>query len=415
MTADSSAAHFNFWPDARHHVGLADELLSVRLGQLSRLAGTAARLWPGDPDSLVGLLSRLPELGHLECATLADDPFLHASFTGLVAALRAKDTVAAQRSLARLVPVLLVPAAAILDKPIELRVGPGGRLGLTAIGPRLRLPHDLVGQAVRFYSGDNGDLVWEIDARHHGVVVPGTPGCGSVPLLPGTRATGFDCDDERLKGMLSELGANPDSFAVETVTPAQTTPQLRQEMEACFERLGACWPEMRQEIESCVRLIVPVRSQQNSSFSNTAWQGAVFLRDDFADPLFLIERIVHESSHVRLNVVMVFEALHEHPWDDRVESPFRAGPRPVTGLVHGALVFTRAAEAVIRVSRDSPLEQLGAARAVELLQKVGNALATLRSAVRLTTTGEMLIAEIETEYKELLSQCRNASAIKSSL
>jgi HEXXH motif-containing protein len=209
--------------------------------------------------------------------------------------------------------------------------------------------------------------------------------------------------------MLAELGADPTGFAVETVVPADATPRLRRSLEACFEQLAVGWPAMRAEIESSVRLIVPVRTNRITAFSNTAWQGAVFLRDDFDDPLFLVERLVHESSHLRLNAVMAFAALHEHAWDDRVESPFRAGPRPVSGLMHGALVFTRAAEALLRVSRDSPQEQRGAARALALLIKVRDALVPLRSAVRLTECGKRLVSEIDTACTELMNEYSGVS------
>ncbi|PXX58772.1 HEXXH motif-containing protein [Nocardia tenerifensis] len=396
-----------FRPSADNHAEVADLLVALRLRQLATLAGISRRLWPESPGAVADVLARLPELAAPQRVLLANDPFFHASFTGLVAALRGHDHAAARRSLARLIPTLLRPAARLLTGPIALEIGPGGTLGLNASGLRLRLGADAAGQTVLIGAAD-GVLEWRLDRLRRGTIAPGRPGCRSTELVAGTRATAFDGEDERLPQMLVEIGSDPSGFATETVAPATPTVAMREQLAGCFDRLGRCWPEARAEIEAAVRLIVPMRSERTSAFSNTAWQGAIFLRDDFADPLFLIERLVHESSHVRLNAVMVFSPLHHHAWDDRVDSPFRAGPRPVTGLIHGAFVFTRAAEALLRVARDTPAEHRAAAQAGALLDKVENALATVRSAVRLTAHGERLTGEIAAAHAALLEQCGDA-------
>ncbi|MFI6172492.1 aKG-HExxH-type peptide beta-hydroxylase [Nocardia sp. NPDC051052] len=395
-------------PDAANHAAIADHLVSLRLRQLAKLADLSRRLWPESPAALADLLTRLPEMPGPQRGVLADDPFFYASFTGLVAALRINDRPAARRSLARLVPTLLLPAAGLISAPIAVEVGAGGALGLHAAGPRLSLGPDAAGHTVMISADAGGLLGWRLDRERQGTIAAGLPGCHGSALVAGTRATSFDGDDERLPAMLIEIGADPSGFATETVAPVTPTSKMREQLAACFERLGARWPEIRAEIEESVRLIVPIRSRRTSAFSNTAWQGAVFLRDDFADPLFLVERLVHESSHIRLNAAMVFSPLHHHAWDDRVDSPFRAGPRPVTGLIHGAFVFTRAAEALLRVSVETPSAHRGAAQARALLDKVSNALATVRSAVRLTDHGECLIGEISAAHAALLEQCGDA-------
>lgn len=165
---------------------------------------------------------------------------------------------------------------------------------------------------------------------------------------------------------------------------------------------------MYEEITTSVSLVVPIRSSRTAAFSNTAWQGAVFLRDDFSDPLFLVERLVHEASHLHLNAVMARTPLHTHAWDDHVESPFRNGPRPVTGLLHGVFVFTRAAEALLRTSAGTPDAERGARQARALVDKVSVAMTTVRSSVRLTEAGRHLIDDTERAHDAVRARCGTA-------
>jgi HEXXH motif-containing protein len=97
---------------------------------------------------------------------------------------------------------------------------------------------------------------------------------------------------------------------------------------------------------------------------------------------------------------MAVERLHEHSWDDRVQSPFRAGPRPVTGLYHGAFVVTRAAAAMDRIVRatDDPAFR---ARTPVPLRQVDEALRTIHVQVELTSSGRQLIDHIERVHADL--------------
>jgi HEXXH motif-containing protein len=134
------------------------------------------------------------------------------------------------------------------------------------------------------------------------------------------------------------------------------------------------------------------------AFTNTSWQGGVFLRADFTTAWFLLERLVHESSHLRLNVIMACEKVHYANPEERVPSPFRAGPRPVNGLYHGAFVFTRSAEVLARLY-ESTRDQAVAHRIRELRLKVQASFEIIDRYVLLTPFGRTLLDDIYKAFK----------------
>jgi HEXXH motif-containing protein len=380
---------FSFNPDPVHHTETMQAILTLRLAQIGRLAGIAGRLRGPDASQVVNLLERLPELEDSGRRRLVRDAYFHASFTGLVAALRGADAPAAHRHLERLLAAALPAAAALGVGPLILHAGPRGTLGFGACDPRLDVGGDCTELTVR--SAGDGVLHWTAANDRRGTY--------QVPEVPAGVA--LDGGDERLQPMLEELARDPASFSTECVRPVAATGELVDRFQGAMDRLATCWPAMYGEICANVGLAVPISAERTAAFSNTAWQGAIFLRDDFSDPLFLTERIVHESSHLRLNAVMVRTQMHEHRWDERVTSPFRSGPRPITGLLHGAFVFTRAALALVHTTAGTSDEERGAAQALTLTNKVASALEVLSSAVRLTEPGRKLVAEIGQVCAEL--------------
>ncbi|MGW4792446.1 aKG-HExxH-type peptide beta-hydroxylase [Nonomuraea sp. NPDC004297] len=384
-----------FAPDAGQHRRVMDEIVRLRLTQLRRLADLLRRHRLPHATGAAALLERIPELPTAGRQALGREPVFHAAFTGLVTALRAGDFQAAARSLERLLGSVLIPAAALLEEPITLTAGPRGTVCFGSLGEPLLLDSTPDGTPVQFHHAGDGLLGWR--AHGAGGIVPSS-GSGPEDVVFGGRA-------ELLAPMLTELAQDPGSFSIESVRPIPVTADARGRFGNALASLRATWPELHEEMVATVSLVTPIASRQTAAFSNTAWQGAVFLRGDFADPLFLIERMAHEAGHLRLNAFGVLVPLHEHAWDERVDSPFRTGPRPVTGLLHGAFVFTRAASALLHVTRETPEATQGAAQARALIDKVSTALATLTASVRLTPAGRSLVAEIASERDRVSAAC----------
>ena len=184
------------------------------------------------------------------------------------------------------------------------------------------------------------------------------------------------------------------------VSPAEIDPASLATLQESLALLGRAWPEMLAELQEYVHLIVPFRSETKGASTNTSWPGTIFLNTTLQSHAYNIERLVHESSHLRLNIVMNEETLHYHSWDDVVPSPFRKGPRPVSGLYHGAFVVTRSASAldkVFQLTGDAAYRQ----RIGLMINQVEQALETLNTQVRLSPAGQALLDEITHEIRML--------------
>lgn len=283
----------------------------------------------------------------------------------------------------------------------ELRIpGSGGRLDVSDLTSGVRLSASITGDTLlisdassvlefglaRFRADPRG--VWNGEGR----------ACAEVP------GTTIDVDnsDPWIADFLAEENATKPSpgRSRDDMRLAALTGQDLRHLATSLELLAIAWPQMHREVLDYVRLIVPFSSAVRAAFTNTAWQGAVFLRATMDDPVANLERIVHETSHLRLNVLMTQRQLHEHGWNDLVQSPFRAGQRPVTGLYHGAVVVTRAATALSRVHHVTG-KPAYAARVPVLLAQVVVALETLFRDVRLTADGIAVLEEARQQVSEL--------------
>ena len=119
------------------------------------------------------------------------------------------------------------------------------------------------------------------------------------------------------------------------------------------------------------------------------------------DEISVGDLLVHESSHVRLELMRQFDPL----WEDREpekrhESPWRQDPRPLWGLILGVHAFLNVAQYYQRVSK-----YLGSNEHAEMLferqkEKVTTAWKRAKPFVRPTPLGEHFFTELE---KEVLS------------
>jgi HEXXH motif-containing protein len=296
----------------------------------------------------------------------------------------------------------------LASRPLRVSVDRRGEIRFPGSPRHIRVPA-LAGAAVEVMVNGN---VLRLAAPGATIDVPLDELTGTLPPRPGSVVF----EQLRLRGTAIEVDASDaateDFFRylneTEPLPPGQPG-QLRaatvsadvlDELLADLDQLASAWPEMRTEVEQYVRLLVPIADPARKAFSNTSWQGAVFLRADFDDPVHNVERIVHETSHLRLNLVMDRVRLHNHPPADTVSSPFRPGPRPVDGLYHGAFVFTRVAMAMDRIAVAGG-DPGFAERVPHLLSQVRQAFAIIAQSVRLTGEGRRLLAEVEAVATEI--------------
>lgn len=159
----------------------------------------------------------------------------------------------------------------------------------------------------------------------------------------------------------------------------------------------AC-PGTRAEIEALVVQIAPFASSWRRAFTNTSWQGLIFLNADMSDKVALVDRLIHETSHLRLNAIQTVAPLHSWPRGKTLQSPFRSGPRPLDGVYHGIFVFSRVCrvlEQVARVTGDADfLVPINGMRA-----QIQSGLDALISLGGSTSVGRRLIEEVSLEQE----------------
>jgi HEXXH motif-containing protein len=203
-----------------------------------------------------------------------------------------------------------------------------------------------------------------------------------------------DHDDPWITEYLESANANTQAQGGRGDVAAARVDRAESEaIRGTLDHLAEVWPAMRGEFDAIVRRIVPFESSETGAFSNSALDGVLFLRTDLADQLTAMERVVHETSHLRLNAVFALQPVHEHTRGERVHSPYREQMRPVDGLCHGAFVFARVAELLARAYRRTG-ERCYSTRLGQVLQLQTEALDIIDRQVRLTAVGQRLIADV---------------------
>jgi HEXXH motif-containing protein len=203
-----------------------------------------------------------------------------------------------------------------------------------------------------------------------------------------------DHDDPWITEYLESANANTRAQGGRgDVAAARVDSAKSEAIRGTLDHLAEVWPAMRGEFDVIVRRIVLFDSSETGAFSNSALDGLLFLRTDLADRLTAMERVVHETSHLRLNALFALEPMHEHAPGEWVHSPYRDQMRPVDGLCHGAFVFARVAELMARAHRRTG-EPCYATRLDQVLQLQIDALDIIDRQVRLTAVGQRLIADV---------------------
>jgi HEXXH motif-containing protein len=148
---------------------------------------------------------------------------------------------------------------------------------------------------------------------------------------------------------------------------------------------------MAQAINALVREVVWYETAYGPR-SGTLIQayGAVFLAGGRTVASALAD-LVHEATHLEVVARLALEPTLRNP-DDRDASPYRQRPRPLTRVLHVAMVATRGVEAFDRCLDALPPRQRdqGAAIREEFADSRTAALASLRRSARWTAVGERL-------------------------
>jgi HEXXH motif-containing protein len=202
-----------------------------------------------------------------------------------------------------------------------------------------------------------------------------------------------DSSDIRVRRFFDSLNERGD--CLEPIRPRDANATEASALRRALTLVAGIWPEMHGEMRRYIRLIVPFAGRLSASFTDTTWHATVFLGNAAGSDVALLDRLVHEASHLRLNVVMASRRLHDHNPGTQLLSPFRDESRPVDGIVHGVFVFARVHQVLTRAATATSdsgfLASVGDIRAKALA-----GIDVLRRDGRLTDIGAGMIDAAET-------------------
>ncbi len=161
-------------------------------------------------------------------------------------------------------------------------------------------------------------------------------------------------------------------------------------------------PAFFDELHGLLRMIVLGSPTSAPAFDGVStffvWGGTLLNAELSRSAIWMIDLLVHESSHVLLFGLSADAPLTRNSGHERYASPLRSDTRPIDGIFHACFVSTRIHLAMRRLLESGALSAEEASEASARLQHSGNAagesLAVLEERAELTARGEQIIGEL---------------------
>lgn len=174
-------------------------------------------------------------------------------------------------------------------------------------------------------------------------------------------------------------------------------------------------PGFFRSMERCLSCIVPMRPPERGvpSSSTNSVPGAVCITAT-SDSALVAEQLTHEVSHAHLFALQEDEPLlapdaHGDGWGTPLSySPWRDDPRPLNGLLHGAVVFSRVAWLHARLADRLPTSRR---RLAAIGPQVRAALELLSQHATMTPAGMRLLRGLAESERMLSSLCPEWSGV----
>ncbi len=169
------------------------------------------------------------------------------------------------------------------------------------------------------------------------------------------------------------------------------------EIAACEAALGLLEevdPALAGEFREYVNRVKLFAGHGYLGFSSPAAFGAIFIRIPDANPLeHFLEHLVHELSHLCLNVLMAHDPLLRNPTDPG-PAPLRANARPLYQILHATFVLSRNIRVTRRVVERHP--ELGYEAALRNFEeKHLEGFRTVQALAEFTEPGRRLFQSLE--------------------
>ncbi len=179
--------------------------------------------------------------------------------------------------------------------------------------------------------------------------------------------------------------------------PPDAYARLRDTLRGAWALVESRYPDYLPTLRHCLRSVVPLAAPGPGSISATAHSAfgaiATSLQDNAPG---LAHLLIHEAQHSKLGALLDLVDLVD-PADTSVHhAPWRADPRPLTALLHGAYAHTGVAD-FWRVHRRHVTGEAGRVARFEFaywLEQTQRAVETLARAEGLTEHGTRLVAHL---------------------
>jgi HEXXH motif-containing protein len=165
--------------------------------------------------------------------------------------------------------------------------------------------------------------------------------------------------------------------------------------------IKTCWPEMHEELARTVQCLVPIKAASAIGAADLCSHGTVFMNiRRFSAPTKLAEELIHEASHVRLNMLMAPADVVLNDPTERFASPLRRDARPMFGVFHQVFVLSRILEFYRRVARVDPRQ---ARHVSAVAHQLADGLMIVRRHGRLSAVGQELLHSMSRQCESALS------------
>jgi len=166
----------------------------------------------------------------------------------------------------------------------------------------------------------------------------------------------------------------------------------RDRMTRALELIAEHAPVRHRELAAGLRAITPLAAGAHgrSATHRYAFGGLATALPGTAEEL--AATLIHEFQHSKLNAMMDVVRLYEPCTPERYFAPWRADPRPIGGLLHGAYAFAAVGEFWDAIRTVPAMERQATIHAARFRGEVVRALRELRGAPALTTTGRGFVA-----------------------
>ncbi len=165
--------------------------------------------------------------------------------------------------------------------------------------------------------------------------------------------------------------------------------------------LAIWWPDGHSLATLLIKEIYLVDSPHLLSATMPRFHGAILLspKSDWGVAHF-IEALVHEASHLELNVRRMVEPFLLNP-SETAYSALRSELRPLLGILHAAFVLCRTTESLLRTSSEPSLHHECRLLYQQFVPILHDTLASLCASARFTEVGAQLYANMNEKARRM--------------